>query len=295
MSERGVFAVDRGLFEHPMFADESLTEREAWMWLVSEAAWKDRPRRIGSVVVHLRRGQLAASIRFMAEAWGWSKSKVGRFLDRLKTGTMIGHETGHGVSIITICNYDKYQRVSLPEGTIIGTETGTAAGQQRDKREDIEDIERGDGGERAPISQAVEIATDIAVICGHDPKFLPPEWAGAAMRVGQWLNSGWPPAAIIAACQETMARKRDGPPSTINYFEKPIAKFIARQAKPVPKVEIVKGETLHVVQGSSGQNSGRDLTAAARRLASELGENRPGIGGSASGNIIRMLPESGRK
>lgn len=145
MSERGVFAVDRGIWDHPMFADEPFTEREAWSWLIGEASFKARLRNIGGKVVQLERGQLAASVRFMAERWKWSKSRVDRFLKRLKTETMIGTDSGTGMLVITVCNYDRYQRVSLPEG---GNDRdaqrdtdGTVAGQQRDKREDTESTE----------------------------------------------------------------------------------------------------------------------------------------------------------
>ena len=115
MSELGVFAVDRGVFDHPLFASgEPYSRREAWLWLISEAAWK--PRRVdrGGQLIELRRGQLAHSLRFMADVWGWSKSSVDRFLARLKTETMIGTETGTGFLIVTICKYDVFQRVSLP-------------------------------------------------------------------------------------------------------------------------------------------------------------------------------------
>src|SRR5689334_10600758 len=112
MSERGVFAVDRGVFDHDCFADEPFTEREAWMWLIGEAAWKPRGRRIGAVNVSLERGQLAASVRFLADRWRWSKSAVARFLGRLKNRDMIETASGTGISIITICKYDEYQRVS---------------------------------------------------------------------------------------------------------------------------------------------------------------------------------------
>lgn len=137
----GVFAVSRGIFDHPLFADEPLTEREAWIWLISEAAWKERTVRAGGHVVTLKRGQCAHSIRFMAEAWGWSKSRVDRFLTRLENGTMIGTECGTGVNKITICKYDEYQKVSLPSGTARGTTVGTEPGQQRDKLEDPENKE----------------------------------------------------------------------------------------------------------------------------------------------------------
>jgi hypothetical protein len=153
MSERGVFAVDRGIWDHPVLASrDPLSKREAWLWLISEAAWKPRRRRIGSVSIDIARGELANSVRFLAEAWGWPKSNVARFLEALKTETMIGTRTDQGLTVITICNYDDYQRVSLPDrdesGTASGTQVGqerdtcgTAAGQQRDKLEDNKTIE----------------------------------------------------------------------------------------------------------------------------------------------------------
>lgn len=141
MSERGVIAIDRGVFDHDCFADEPFTEREAWMWLIAEAAWKARTRRIGRVVVNLARGQLAASLRFMAERWGWNKDKVDRFLARLKNRDMIATDSATGISVITICNYNNYQKVSLPDATSAATQTETEVRQQRDKRESIKNIE----------------------------------------------------------------------------------------------------------------------------------------------------------
>ena len=150
MAERGVFAVDRGLFEHPAFAAEPFTEREAWVWLISSAAWKDRTVRVGSRVVSLKRGQAAFSVRFLAERWQWSKSRVDRYLNRLENQDMIGTEAGTGVTVVTICNYDKYQRVSLPGRDSDGTETGTGAGQERDKEENKENKEEREEEEPSP-------------------------------------------------------------------------------------------------------------------------------------------------
>lgn len=140
MSERGVFAVDRGIWDDPDFASEPLTEREAFLWLVSEAAWKPYRRRVDGKVVELERGQLCHSVRFMAEAWKWSKSRVDRFLGRLENRDMIKRESGTKTGTITVCKYDAFQRVSLPERDNDGTVGGTTAGQQRDKLEDIKNI-----------------------------------------------------------------------------------------------------------------------------------------------------------
>lgn len=115
MSERGFIAVDRGLFDHPVFAPEPYTEREAWLWLIAEAAWKPTTVRVGRAIVKVGRGELAYSLRFMATKWRWSEPRVRRFLDKLS-----GRRTGDALVLvqatrdsthITICNYDRYQDV----------------------------------------------------------------------------------------------------------------------------------------------------------------------------------------
>jgi hypothetical protein len=141
MSERGVFAIDRGIWEHPSFADEPFTEREAWQWLIGEASFKERTKRIGSIVLKLTRGQVAASLRFMADKWKWSEPRVRRFLKRLKTDAMIDAQSDAGITVISICNYNKYQRVSLPRDADIDAQSDAAATQQRRKVEDTKDIE----------------------------------------------------------------------------------------------------------------------------------------------------------
>ncbi|MBN9438236.1 hypothetical protein [Bosea sp. (in: a-proteobacteria)] len=131
MGERGVFAVDRGVWDHPAFAREPFSEREAWLWLVSEAAYKPHARRSDGKIIELQRGQLCHAVRFLASAWQWSKSRVDRYLDRLEKHEMLSRERGTRTPVVTLSNYDDYQRVALPERD----KTGTTAGQQRDKLE----------------------------------------------------------------------------------------------------------------------------------------------------------------
>ncbi|PDT74135.1 hypothetical protein [Bradyrhizobium sp. C9] len=161
MSERGFYVVDRGFWQHPFFAPEPYTEREAFQWLIGEAAYRSRKRNVAGSLVELQRGQLCASVRFMAQAWGWSKSRVDRFLKRLKTETMIGteNETRRGTHplIITVCNYEKYQgsmdETGTESETQSGTDDGTLAGQQRDKRENNKQIKQTQTrAKRAPAS-----------------------------------------------------------------------------------------------------------------------------------------------
>jgi hypothetical protein len=108
MSERGVFAIDRGIFEHPAFAPEPYTEREAWIWMIGAAAWKATRVRVGRHAFDLERGQLAFSTRFLAAKFNWSEARIRRFLKRLESDAMVVVSKTHVSTQITICNYDKY-------------------------------------------------------------------------------------------------------------------------------------------------------------------------------------------
>lgn len=142
MSERGVFAVDRGIWEHDLFLDsEPLSRREAWMWLISEAAWKPHRRRIGGRAIDLDRGQYVGSLRFIASKWRWSEPRVRRFLATLILECMIDAKTDAGVTVITIRNYGHFQRTSLPTDAIPERHTDAGATQERRKVEDKEDKE----------------------------------------------------------------------------------------------------------------------------------------------------------
>ena len=133
MSERGFFAIDRGVWDHPLFAREKFSEREAWLWMLSAAAWADTRVRIGKSVIEIRRGQLAFATRFLAGKWMWAHSKVVRYLNRLKSDTMIVTEPTRDATLITICNYDKYQSSRNADETHTGTQAGTPAERSRNK------------------------------------------------------------------------------------------------------------------------------------------------------------------
>lgn len=174
MSERGVFAVDRGIWSDPDFADSEFSEREAFIWLVGQAAWRPTRVRIGSDIVDLARGQCAFSTRFLAEKWMWSEARVRRYLGRLISREIICSSADRKSTHITILKYDRFQRVSLPE-TEVPTQTRRSsdapATQQRRKeedreyREDIKDTSslRSEGARPAPSPRRTKVRPDWAL------------------------------------------------------------------------------------------------------------------------------------
>lgn len=140
MSEPGFIAVHRSIWEHRLFSDSTFGEIEAWLWLVSSAVWKDCKVRSGNSMVELKRGQLLFATRFLAKRWKWSHTTTVRFLNLLENETMIGTQPTRQATLITICNYDKYQLEGNAGGTQNGTQNGTETVRTRYKEEELNNL-----------------------------------------------------------------------------------------------------------------------------------------------------------
>lgn len=105
----GHYCMQRGAMDHAVFGAEPFTRYQAWEWMISEAAWRDRIITVGYNAVHLNRGQLCKSVRVLAAEWKWDTSKVFRFLSRLEHENMISTDSETSIKRITICKYDEYQ------------------------------------------------------------------------------------------------------------------------------------------------------------------------------------------
>ena len=131
-SMEGWVRAQRSRFEHHLFAGEKLCRLSAWDWLVAHACYQMHTVSVSGKAVELQRGQMTYSVRFLAKAWGWSKTSVARYLTRLQAETMVEVESGTGRLTITVCNYEKFQTAPLTAGTGDDAAPGTAAGHDRD-------------------------------------------------------------------------------------------------------------------------------------------------------------------
>lgn len=122
----------RGWRDSPVFADERMTEREAWLWLIEHAAWRDMHRRGGKgEVVFVKRGQIHSAERTLAAKFGWDRKRIGRFLGRLEQAQMITQQRDHSGITITVCNYDAFQEDGSIQGANRAPDHGTVAGPSR--------------------------------------------------------------------------------------------------------------------------------------------------------------------
>lgn len=115
MSEQRYWtAVDRGIWDHPLWEGQRLSQREAFQWLFSNASFKPRRVRVGNHMVPLNRGQLVGARAYLAKTWGWGEQEVRTYLSVLEREGMItkNQHSNQKITIISVCNFDKYQSVS---------------------------------------------------------------------------------------------------------------------------------------------------------------------------------------
>ena len=140
-NDRGVFCISRKLFDNddPFFGRESFTRREAWQWLIAEAAWKPRRVRVntgrGDTFIELNvdsfrtPGHYAKGVELVV---GQARSDVSGPAgngqsDRPDQRPGIGQDQ----CIITICKFDEYQFPYEDTGQASGHPSGQSSGHPK--------------------------------------------------------------------------------------------------------------------------------------------------------------------
>jgi hypothetical protein len=140
----GYFLIARGLLEHPRFKPEgAFSNYEAWSWLIENAAYVARTVTVINgrhrVTVPLVPGQLTHSVRYLSGTWGWPLARAQRFLNALQKDGSINPETTSGQTVLTLCNWAKYQR---PNGHLSALETDTQTDTQTESSFDTQTDDR---------------------------------------------------------------------------------------------------------------------------------------------------------
>ena len=136
VSTHGYVKISRKAYADCPFWNEprAYSRWEAWEDLIQTAAYAEHRRVVGGQVVDLQRGEILASLRFLAERWNWGLKRVRIFISLLlEMGRIRAQREAHGGTVYLIVNYDAYQS----EGTAEGTEEGTARAQRGHKEKAV--------------------------------------------------------------------------------------------------------------------------------------------------------------
>lgn len=106
---QGWIKVHRSLAHHEIWLEEPFTRGQAWLDMLLLANHKDGTIRVRGIKIKIKRGQLGWSELGLSKRWLWSRGKVRKFLDELKSDGMIDYKTDNKTMVITLLNYSKYQ------------------------------------------------------------------------------------------------------------------------------------------------------------------------------------------
>src|SRR5581483_5906803 len=105
---KGFIPIRRSLFEHFLFEEHRVFSRfEAWLDLIQMASFTDENAKlINGKLISRDRGEVVASLRFLAERWKWSRTKVSDFFEVLRKADMVVAVKESGVTKIRLLNFE---------------------------------------------------------------------------------------------------------------------------------------------------------------------------------------------
>lgn len=128
---RGYLKLDRNVRDNRLWPLGEFSQFEAWVDLLLRAAWRNHKVDFGGEWRELKPGELVTSYRVLGNAWGWSPNRARRLIVRLiENGTLTARTTAHRNTLISICNWSKYQYPEKERHTN-GTQNDTPTAHRR--------------------------------------------------------------------------------------------------------------------------------------------------------------------
>lgn len=126
LNNNGFIMFSRDIQKDPMYLSERFTRMQAYSDLCYLAAFKEREFCIRGNKVSLQRGQVAKSVRDLAQRWQWSVNTVTKFIKELQEDGYIETQRTSVNQIITIKKYILFNTQNNTQtDTQIATQTDT--------------------------------------------------------------------------------------------------------------------------------------------------------------------------
>jgi len=110
---KGYIGLFRSIQDHWLWDDKPVSRGQAWVDMLLWASHKDRETPVTDGFVQIKTGQFIRTLRQMGEAWGWSTSKVQRFLSMLQEANMVRLENDTRTTHVSILKYETYRELTM--------------------------------------------------------------------------------------------------------------------------------------------------------------------------------------
>lgn len=137
MADKGWIALHRNIRDHWVYQEKRVFSKyEAWLDLLMDANHQNNKFLFDGQLIEVNRGEFITSVRQLCERWGWSNTKVNRFLKMLEDDQMLIRKSDSKKTVITIVNYDFYQRCESKETTQKRQQNDAEASQKHTNNND---------------------------------------------------------------------------------------------------------------------------------------------------------------
>ena len=210
---KGWFAMNRAMFEHPLFVGRP--ERvAAWAWMIAMAAWKETKQDANGKTITVKRGQLLTSYRQMSKATGVPVQPLRTLIEKLQGEGAINTDTSTGRLLVTISNYEKYQNADEGKKRPATHEQHTSNTQKEQGNKETTSSSEEDAPS-APQSRLSEISVSTSALWNAGKPFLSSRGVrDPGAIIGRWLKDH-EPTKILGAID---AAQRAGTHDPIPYI-----------------------------------------------------------------------------
>lgn len=162
---QGYIKLHRSILDNTIFKCKPFSKGQAWITLLLLTNHKEGYINVkNGELIKIERGECGYSELALADLFGWSRGKVKRFLELLKSEKMIHQKTVANRTIISIINYDNYQNDTV-NSTVNSTVNGHLTVHQTD-------INNNDNNEKNDKNDNTHINACVCELTESDKKVL---------------------------------------------------------------------------------------------------------------------------
>lgn len=114
----GWIKLHRSLQQNWIWEDKPFSKGQAWVDLLMMVNHDRKTVNWGGEPIPIEKGTCITSIRKLGERWGWSNSKVNRFLSCLESDEMLVAKKDSKKTTLTILKWDVYQCDDIAKKTV---------------------------------------------------------------------------------------------------------------------------------------------------------------------------------
>jgi hypothetical protein len=140
MQSKGWVKLWREQFTHEVSDRKPWCDGYAWSYLYSQANYKPGVMNFRNQYISIERGQFITSEFKLHEVFGWSRRRTNSFLTSLEVRGMCTIRRTSRFTMITICNYEKFQSTEDENETTDVTTDVTTDGQQMDTIKEVKEV-----------------------------------------------------------------------------------------------------------------------------------------------------------